>query len=140
MGRVINTNDPGKRRSHFMRTVAEILRLLAQKRDIDDEVKDMLATIIFRLRDVYATVEESVQAWEKRNYWKKADDFQDKWYWIMPVNQQITRVLKEERWEELPTIITKLLPHFSDIEINKAMRDASDWTGNYARFTQEEKG
>jgi hypothetical protein len=138
MGRVINTNDPGKRRSHFMRTVAEILRLLAQKRDVDDEVKDMLATIVFRLRDVYATIEESVQAWEKRNYWKKADDFQDKWYWIMPINQQITRVLKEERWEELPTIIAKLLPHFSDIEINKSMRDASDWAGNYERFTQEQ--
>ena len=40
MGRVINTNSPGKRRSFHMRTIAEILRRLTQKPDVDDEVRD----------------------------------------------------------------------------------------------------
>ncbi len=140
MGRVINTNNPGKRRNYEMRTVAEILRRLGQKNQVDDEVKDMIATIIFCLRDVYSTIEESVQAWEKRSYWKKADDFQEKWYWIVPLNQQLGAMLKNETWEELPSLMMKLFPYFSDIEINKSMRDESAWTGNYAKFVEENAG
>ena len=49
MGRVINTNSPGKRRSFHMRTIAEILRRLTQKSDVDEEVRDMLAMVVFAL-------------------------------------------------------------------------------------------
>jgi hypothetical protein len=137
MSRVINTNNPGKRRNHEMRTIAEILRALGQKREVDDDVKDMASTIVFCLRDIYGTVEESVQAWEKRNYWKKADDFQEKWYWTTQVSAQVESMIRHEKWEELPTIMIKLFPHFSDIEINKAMRSPEEWTGNYNRLMAE---
>lgn len=137
MGRVINTNDPGKRRNHEMRTIAEMIRLLGQKQVVDGEAKDMIATIILSLEVVYQTVEESVQAWEKRNYWKKADDFQEKWYWVLGITSQLKQLLKDEKWENLPTLIMKLFPHFSDIEINKMMRSEEDWVGNYTRLLEK---
>lgn len=135
MGRVINTNEPGKRRSYEMRTIAEILRALGQKRTVDEEVKDMTATVVLCLRAVTATVEESVQAWEKRNYWKKADDFQEQWYWASQTADQIETMIRNEKWEDLPTIMMKLFPRVADIEINKLMRGDEHWVGNYARLT-----
>jgi len=131
MGRVVNTNAPAKRRSHLMRTIAEILRGLGQKKGLDDEVKDMVATIVLSLREIDETIGESVKAWEKRGYYKKADDFQEKWWWSQALRPSLETVLREDKWEELPMIMLKLLPHCSDIEINKAMRSESDWHGNY---------
>lgn len=134
MGRVINTNEPGKRRSYQMRTIAEIVRALGQKQGIDDEVRDMCATIVFSLREITATVEESIQAWEKRKYWKKADDFQEQWYWASQMTLQVEKMIREEKWDDLPAVMMRLYPRISDIEINKSMRSADEWFGSYARL------
>lgn len=137
MSRVINTNSPQKRRNHHMRTVAEILRRLGQKPDVDGEVKDMVAEIVFCLRDVDATIAESVDAWEKRKYWKKADDFQEKWWWASQYAQIVEKFVRDDQWDDLPALMIKLFPHFSDIEINKMMRDEQDWLGSYEKLMAE---
>lgn len=137
MGRVINTNSPGKRRGHLRRTIAEMIRRLSQKQGIDDDAKDMLATIIISLRAIDKTIEESIVAWEKKGYWKKADDFQNKWYWVIPLAEKVEQLLRSEDWDKIPEIMIKLLPHFSDIEINKFMRKEDDWQGNYHQLIKQ---
>lgn len=138
MGRVINTNSPGKRRNYAMRTIAEILRLLGQRQGIiDDEVKDMVAMIIFSLREIDSGVLESIEAWEKRGYWKKADKFQTEWMWAGQMAKRIEAMLREDNWEQLPDVMVKLIPHFSDIEINKMTRKPALWQGAYEELRQE---
>lgn len=138
MGRVINTNSPGKRRSHHMRTIAEILRRLSQNDGVvDDDVKDMVAMIVFSLREINSTIEESITAWEKRNYWKKADDFQQKWWWAQQQEATIKKMIESDDWSQLPVLMMKLFPHFSDIEINKMMRKPEEWEGAYDRLMEK---
>lgn len=137
MARVINTNSPGKRRNAHMRTVAEILRHLGQKTTIDDSSKDMVAAVIFSLRAIEATVEESAVAWEKRGYWKKADDFQQKWWWCSLSSNALEKLVRSDNWEEIPEAMVKLFPHFSDIKINRLTRDPSDWIGMYSKLMRE---
>jgi len=131
MGRVINTNEPDKRRKYEMRTIAEILRRISQKPAVDDESKDMAAAIVFSLRVIADTVEESVRAWEKLNYWKKADDFQEKWWWASVLGKKLEELIRAEQWDDLPPQLMKLLPYFADIEITKFMRAESEWSGRY---------
>jgi hypothetical protein len=131
MGRVINTNEPDKRRKYEMRTIAEILRRISQKPAVDDESKDMAAAIVFSLRVIADTVEESVRAWEKLNYWKKADDFQEKWWWAPVLGKKLEELIRAEQWDDLPPQLMKLLPYFADIEITKFMRAESEWSGRY---------
>lgn len=137
MARVINTNSPGKRRNAHMRTVAEILRHLGQKTTIDDSSKDMVAAVIFSLRAIEATVEESVLAWEKRGYWKKADDFQQKWWWSSLSATSLEKLIRSDNWEEIPEAMFKLFPHFADIKINRLTRDPKDWIGMYSKLMRE---
>jgi hypothetical protein len=137
MGRVINTNSPGKRRSFYMRTIAEILRRLSQKSEVDDEVRDMVAMLVFALREIDGTVLESIEAWEKRNYWKKADDFQQKWWWASQMAGKIEKMARAKSWDQLPDVMVKLLPRVADIQINKMMRDASTWEGAYEKLIEE---
>ncbi len=137
MGRVINTNSPGKRRKAHMRTIAEILRHLMQTSSIDDSSKDMVAAVIYSLRAIDATIEESIVAWEKRGYWKKADDFQQKWWWCSLSATALENLVKSDNWQQIPEAMFKLFPHFSDIEIKKLTRDPNNWTGLYRKLMRE---
>ncbi|MGB1288625.1 MAG: hypothetical protein ACPG7F_18975 [Aggregatilineales bacterium] len=137
MGRVINTNSPGKRRNYQLRTIGELLRLLAQKQGVDDESRDMVATIIFALREVDATVIESMAAWEKRGYWSKASKFQMDWLWASQMAKKLETLLADDAWESLPDLMMQLFPHFSDMKINRMTRNADTWQGAYARLLDE---
>ncbi len=134
MARVINTNSPGKRRKAHMRTSAEILRHLSQQREVNQQTRDMVAMLVYCLRGVDETVEESIRAWEKRGYWKKADDFQQKWWWASLMADAIEELLRDEKWDRLPATMIKLYPHFADIQINKLTRDPADWEGACSRL------
>jgi len=134
VARVINTNSPGKRRNAHMRTIAEILRHLSQQREVSQQTKDMVAMLVFCLRGVEQTVEESIVAWEKRGYWKKADDFQQKWWWSSLMADSIEKLLRDGSWDEIPETMIKLYPHFANIQINRMTRDPADWHGAYIRL------
>lgn len=86
------------------------------------------------LRAVDQTVEESIRAWEKRGYWKKADDFQQKWWWSSLMADAIEKLLRDENWDLIPETMIKLYPHFADIQINKMTRDPADWDGAFVRL------
>lgn len=138
MGRVINNNTPGKRRNHMMRTIAEILRRLGQQQGaITDEVRDMTAIIVYCLRDIDDSIIETIQAWEKRGYWKKADKFQLEWMWSEQYAKKLEKLIQDDNWSSLPEIMMQLFPHFADIEINKMTRNPNEWEGAYDRLIEE---
>ena len=139
MARVINTNSPGKRRSAHMRTIAEILRRLSQQQDINQESKDMAAMLVYCLRGIDSTVEESMVAWEKRGYWKKSDEFQQKWWWASLLSKSIEKLVRDEDWEQLPETMMKLYAHVADLKVNRMTRDPSAWRGAHQKLVNEER-
>lgn len=137
MSRVINTDSTGKQRSGLMRTIAELLRHLSQKQEIDDDAKDMAAHLALCLREIDIGIDTSASAWEKRDYWMKADELRNRWSWTGSMAAQIERVVIEARWNDLPMMMVKLMPHFSDIDVNKFTRKESTWRGSYAQLLRE---
>ncbi|MBM4428994.1 MAG: hypothetical protein FJ026_01430, partial [Chloroflexi bacterium] len=110
MGRVINTCNPGTRRSQLRRTVAELLRNLMLKHVLDEEAKDMAATLVFSLRGIAETIEDSTLAWEKRDYYLKADRFRREWEWALPAAERLQGLIVNDRWELLPRELAALVP------------------------------
>lgn len=138
MGRIINTASPGSERNRMRRTIAEILRHLMFKRGVDDEVKDMTATLVYALRGIAESVEVTTDAWEKRDYYVKADRFRLEWEWVTPAARRLQALAREGRWEDLPGELAGLAPHFADIRIARMTRDPSTWAASYERLMQEE--
>lgn len=139
MGRVINNNTPGKRRHAMMRTIAEILRRLGQQGGhITDDVRDMTAMIVYCLRDIDASIIDTIKAWEKRGYWQKADKFQLEWMWSEQYAKTLERLIRDEDWQKLPEIMMQLFPYFASIEINKMTRNPKDWEGAHERLLDEQ--
>ncbi len=137
MGRVINTDSTGKQRSQFMRTGAELLRRLSQKDQIDDEVKDMVSALVYCLRGIDDGIDSSAAAWEKRDYWMKADELRVKWEWTARCADQLQALVLEDRWGDLPAMIVKLFPYFNEIKITKMTRKEDAWEGAHLRLLRE---
>jgi hypothetical protein len=138
MSRVVKLDGPGKTRNQMMRTSAELLRLLSQKVDLDDEVRDMAATLVYCLRSIHNGIDDSALAWEKRDYWVKAEQFRARWAWSGKAASELNAVVCGEQWEQLPHMLTKLLPHFTEIRIVKLTRDPNLWRGAYQKLLQEQ--
>ncbi len=139
MARVINTNSPGKRRSAHMRTIAEILRRLSQTREVTPQAKDDVAWLVYCLRGIDGTVEESMTAWEKRGYWKKSDEFQQKWWWAARLAKSLEDLVKSDNWDKLPDAMLSLFPHVADIQVSRMTRDPKTWQGAYQKLMNEPK-
>jgi hypothetical protein len=138
MGRVINRNTPGRKRSHLMRTIAEILRRLAQRQgEVNDEVRDMAAMIVFCLREIDDSIIDTIKAWEKRGYWKKADKFQLEWMWAGDMAERLETLIVCNDWDEMPDVMMTLFPHFADIQVKAMTRNKSMWEGCYQKLLEE---
>ncbi|MGB4868619.1 MAG: hypothetical protein WBP47_01165 [Candidatus Promineifilaceae bacterium] len=137
MSRVINLNNPTKIRNQNRRSIAEILRRLSQKPQMDAEAQDMAASLVFLLREIDAGVKQSVEAWEKRGYWMKAERFLRDWEWVAETAANMEDVIRHEAWDLLPDLLGELFPRFADIQLKTMTRSADLWRGNYQRLLAE---
>ena len=137
MSRVITTERPGKVRNQYRRTIAEALRRLSQKPQLDDEAKDLAALIIFSLHGMANTVDQTIEAWEKRDYWMKAERFREEWRWLEPTTDELSAVIYEGKWDQLPAVLAQLMPHFADIKIKQMTRKPALWQGAYEKFMEK---
>jgi hypothetical protein len=136
---IINTDNPGKRRNALMRSSAELLRHLMLQNAITADTKDMLAQLVYCLREIEEGIDESAKAWEKRDYWMKAEEFRNNWMWAGSTADELARLIYEEKWVFLPPLLVRLSPKFADINITKFTRDESLWRGAYLRLMSEKR-
>lgn len=130
MARLIQTGEtPSKERHKNMRSCAEILRLLAQQPEFDEESYDMVSYLVFCLRDIYKTIDESAGAWDERTYWKKAEGLRHKWRWARLAADELEKRVKAGEWYEIPHYLITLLPHFSGITVTSITRNSDWWAG-----------
>ena len=137
MSRVINLESTGKKRNQLMRTCAEIIRHLSQKQSPDEEAVDMAATLVYCLRGIADGIESSARAWEKRDYWIKAERFLVKWLWVSEAAADLEDIIYNQAWDLLPRLLAELAARFSDIKIVKFTRKANTWAGAYQRLVDE---
>ncbi|MDQ4076216.1 MAG: hypothetical protein M3220_08215 [Chloroflexota bacterium] len=139
MSRIVHTQGtPTTQRNRLRRTVAEALRRLMEKPAMDEEGKDLAALIVFALREIHENIDKSASAWEKRDYYLKADRFRREWAWIGPMERLLTNALVYKEWEELPPLFAQLLNQFQDVTVNKLTRGPELWAGAYERLLSEQ--
>lgn len=141
MTRIISTGDTAaKRRRAHLRSCAEALRLLAERNSFDDESKDMAAFLVFNLRGITKTIDKSAQAWDDRNYWKKAEGLREKWRWSERAAEELTDLIIAGKWQLIPPLLISMIPHFSDIRVQSLTRGPDWWCGALRALQREQAG
>lgn len=140
MSRVINTNSPIVARNQCRRTIAELMRRIGQKPQVDGETKDMAATIVYMLREIGEGAEQTAVAWEKRGYWLKSERFLRDWAWTKEASANFEDVIRHEAWDLLGDLMADLFPRFTDIELKNMTRPAATWQGAYQKLMAEPPG
>ena len=128
--------SPNQQRNSLRRAIAEVLRRMSTKSSLDAEVKDMIAFIVFSLRGIAASIDKSASAWEKRDYYLKADAFRRDWAWVEPTADRLHKLLRDERWADLPLELAQLAPQFADVRVTQLTRPTTLWEGCYKRLVQ----
>ena len=120
-----------------MRTAAEVLRHLSQKKALDAETKDLAAFLVYCLRRIDEGIDESARAWEKRDYWIKAERFRHRWSWAGRSATELDALIRDEAWDQLPMALAALLPEFASVKVTRFTRAPSMWAGAYERLLGE---
>lgn len=99
----------------------------------------MVAFLVFNLRGIYTTIDESAHAWDERNYWKKAENLREKWRWSRTSADALEDALAAGRWVEVQHLLIDLVPHFSGVTVASITRDADWWCGAYRALMKNRK-
>ncbi len=125
---------PTQQRNAIRRSIAEILRRLTDKKAIDDDTKDMLAFIVFGLRSMDQSIDQSATAWEKRDYYLKADQLRREWLWLPDTAKRLEEILRGNDWATAPIELAGLAARFSDIKVTTFTRSPTLWQGAYKKL------
>ncbi len=137
MSRLVNTDGVGKQRDRLMKGVTLALRELATRQAIDDGARDLVAFLALALNEIHATIDVTCQAWEKRDYWIKADQFRREWAWAGRTAAKLERVVLGDEWENLPALMVELAKHLEKVNLPKRNTLGTPWAGAYAQLQRE---
>jgi hypothetical protein len=82
LGKIIRIINPSTQRAQSIRMIAGMLREYSGPERTGQEALDMAAFILGNLKLLSDSVDQTALAWEKRDYWVKADAFRRQWSWI----------------------------------------------------------
>jgi hypothetical protein len=134
LGRVINPDGVGKERTQLMRSVVLALRELMGQNSIDRKTKDLAAFLALALLAIDQTVDVSVTAWEKRDYWLKADRFRMEWSWAGRLGEKMRQAVLADDWAQVAQIAAAVAEKVKQTEVPKRHGFNSPWDGAWEKL------
>ena len=137
MSRLIKTETVGKDRTRLTKGIVLAVRELAKQTDVTNETKDLAAFIALALQTISDGIDESVAAWEKRDYWVKADRFRMEWRWTGQTAEKIKTALSKDDWGTIAMVMPQIATKLNKIQIAQNHRLGTPWVGAYKRMKEE---
>lgn len=137
MSRLIKTDTVGKDRARLTKAIVLAVRELAKQNDVTTEAKDLAAFIALALQAISDGIDESVAAWEKRDYWVKADRFRMEWMWAGQIAAKMKTALSEDDWGAIAMLMPQIASKLNKIQVSDNHRLGKPWVGSYKRMKDE---
>ncbi len=137
MGNLINPDGAGKRRDRLVKATVLAMRELANHKRVTSETRDLVAFMVIALKQVDETIDETCQAWEKRDYWIKADQFRQQWAWTTPAAKKLEQAVMENKWQLVPEAVLGMAQHLSNVTLPKRNTIGTPWEGAHAQLMEK---
>jgi len=135
LSRVINPDSIGKERARLSRIIVLCLRGLGRQAGVTQEARDQTAFISLALQAISEGIDGSVAAWEKRDYWVKADKFRMEWRWAGPAARKLKDAVLAEDWGTVAATLPEVARRFDKIKVSDQHRLGTPWKGAFDKLT-----
>lgn len=133
MSRIIHTQNSATSRNKAINLIRDAI---AEYNNNIANNKDIAAYIVILLGEIQKSVESTGAAWEKRDYWLKADRFRQEWSWVQGYKEQLIRALHAENWQRVGELLIELNKKIGDDAIRSTRKKKIDYSGSWERFKQ----
>jgi hypothetical protein len=123
-------------RNRLSKSIVKALRLLMQKQEPDEESRDLAAFIVLALEKIAESVETTASAWEKRDYWLKADRFRQDWAWCEARSQALAAALQSDDWARVAQELALIGQALRGVEVSANNRLGKPWVGAWEKFSE----
>jgi hypothetical protein len=134
LSRVINPDSAGKERTRLTKGIVLAIRELAQQTDPGAEARDLAAFIALALSIISGTIDASVAAWEKRDYWVKADKFRMEWARSGPYSEKIKQAVLKDDWGSVAQLAAQTAQKLSKVTVPAGNRLGRPWVGAWEQL------
>ena len=131
MSRVINPDNTGSERTRLSKTIVIAIRELMKQSEPNEISRDLIAYILLSLDRIFETVDISVEAWEKRGYWLKADRFRMDWDGSRILADRLRPYVLAEDYQKIIPVVVEIAQAFSTIKIAEHHRFGTPWVGSW---------
>ncbi|HCK67501.1 MAG TPA: hypothetical protein DHW49_14665 [Anaerolineae bacterium] len=139
LSRLINPDSVGKERTRLSKAIVLCIRELAKQKQVTQDAKDQAAYIALALQAIADGIDASVAAWEKRDYWVKADKFRMEWMWSGQYAVKMKEAVLTDDWATIATLMPKLAEKFNKIEVSDNHRLGTPWSSAYKLLALHQK-
>jgi hypothetical protein len=136
---VINPDSVGKERTRLTKSIVLCIRELAKQANVTPETKDQAAFIALALQSISDGIDVSVTAWEKRDYWVKADKFRMEWMWAGQLADKMKAAVLTDDWATIAMLMPQIASRFGKIVVSDNHRLGKPWAGAYALLALHRK-
>ncbi len=135
MSRVINPDSTGKQRTQLSKAIVLAVRELARQSDVTDQTRDLAAFIAIALQIIAYGIDVSVTAWEKRDYWIKADKFRMEWAWAGQIAEKMRISVLSEDWAAVAALSAQVAQKLAKVQVSENHRLGKPWVGSFKQLT-----
>jgi hypothetical protein len=136
LSRVIKTETAAKDRTRLTRSVVLALRELMRQTQPDDHSRDLAAFISLALLEIHETIDASVNAWEKRGYWVKADRFRMEWEWTHISGEKLREAVLNDDWATIALTAAQVGQKLMNVDVPIRHRLGTPWVGAWNRLKE----
>jgi hypothetical protein len=134
---IIKTSTPGTERDHLSKAIVITIRAFLRQQELSPEAQDMLAFVILALEEIAAGIDKSVAAWEKRDYWVKADKYRMEWHWTGENSRALKQAFDNENWSDVMDILVRIMQKFENIKVSDRHRMGQPWKGAFVLYKKQ---
>ncbi len=135
MSRVINPDSVGKQRTQLSKAIVLAVRELARQKDVTDQTRDLAAFIAIALQIISDGIDVSVTAWEKRDYWIKADKFRMEWAWAGQIAEKMRISVLSDDWATVALLSAQTAQKLAKVQVSENHRLGKPWVGSFKQLT-----
>jgi hypothetical protein len=129
LSRVINPDSAGKERTRLTKGIVIAIRELAHQSEPGAEARDLAAFIALALSIISGTIDTSVAAWEKRDYWVKADKFRMEWAWSGSYAEKMKLAVLNDDWGNVAQVAAQTAQKLNKVTVPPGHRLGRPWVG-----------